>query len=354
MKQRALPLLLGLVLAAAFAEAVLRLLPVSTGYDVGAVDADNPIVRGSRFFHYTYSSGWNFHLENSGTLNNYGFRAPYDYRPDPRALLVIGNSYVQADAITPRDTMTGRLGVLLNRPAYALGADGSALADYLAAARWASDRFGARLLLVLLTTGDLNHSCMARAGKHYLRLDNGAMSLQLVGRAAPSLPKRLLNGSKLFRYVFDNLRVTANWPKGWRRSDDGPPQPDAVAASDGCTDAAFEHAATEFLMASFHEFETAKQARVMFVLAPGYRLEQHIAAGANRDIDAFALRAEQEGFAVVHLDSAFAAALRAGVRLDFLPIDGHWTAAANTLAAQVAADAISNDWSDQKRAVPAR
>jgi hypothetical protein len=54
-------------------------------------------------------------------------------------------------------------------------------------------------------------------------------------------------------------------------------------------------------------------------------------------------RAAHAGFAVVHLDAAFSAALRSGTRLDFLPIDGHWNVAANALAAQAAADAISHD-----------
>jgi hypothetical protein len=47
--------------------------------------------------------------------------------------------------------------------------------------------------------------------------------------------------------------------------------------------------------------------------------------------------------AVVHMDAAFSAVLRSGIRLDFLPTDGHWTVAANALAAQAAADAIAHD-----------
>jgi hypothetical protein len=43
------------------------------------------------------------------------------------------------------------------------------------------------------------------------------------------------------------------------------------------------------------------------------------------------------------MDAAFSAALRSGIRLDFLPIDGHWTIAANALAAQAAADAVTLD-----------
>jgi hypothetical protein len=85
-----------------------------------------------------------------------------------------------------------------------------------------------------------------------------------------------------------------------------------------------------------------RHARVIFLLAPAYRREQGVVAGGIRDVDSFADRAASEGFAVVHMDAAFSAALRSGIRLNFLPTDGHWTVAANALAAQAAADAIAH------------
>ena len=89
-------LILGFLLAACGAELVLDAFPVSTGYRLGAVNESHPIPLGEPHFRYTYSRDWNFHLHNSGTLNNYGLRASYDYRPDPRAVVVVGNSFVQA------------------------------------------------------------------------------------------------------------------------------------------------------------------------------------------------------------------------------------------------------------------
>jgi hypothetical protein len=337
------PFLLGFLLVVLLAELILRALPVSTGYNLGAVDAHQPILRGQPYSAYTYSRAWNFQLENSGVLNNFGFRSSYDYVPDPRAVVVIGNSFIQADAILPRDTMTERLRDMLGVPIYSVGVDGFSLADYLVAANWSNATFDAHTLLVLLTTGDLKHSCLPRLGEHYLRFADGAISLALVERRSPSRLKQLLNDSRLFRYVFDNLRVSANWAKGWRRNPDAGPSPDIAAGGTGRSDEEFEHAATQFLLKSFHELELTRQARVIFMLAPGYRSEQGVVAGGIRDVDSFADRAAHDGFTVVHLDAAFSAALRSGTRLDFLPIDGHWNVAANALAAQVAADAISHD-----------
>lgn len=344
MFKRVPPLLLGFLMTALLLELLLHALPVSTGYDFGLVDADHPIVHGTARFRYTYSKDWNFHLANSGVLNNYGFRSAYDYVPDDRAVAVIGNSFIQADALTPSDTVTQRLGSLLRRPTYALGIDGASLADYLATAQWAATTFKARTLILLLTTGDLSHSCLPRLGGHYLDAANGSMTLALIDRPAQSRFKALVNESKLFRYVYDNLRAAANWSRGWQGAqdnDDRPANPAGLAALLGCTNSRFADTATQFLLHSFHQLEIDHAVHIIFALAPGYRREQLVAAGALRDVDLFARRAAAEGFSVVPLDGAFSAALRAQYRLDFLPIDGHWNAVAHALAAQTIATAMS-------------
>ena len=359
MRNALLLLAAGLLLSMLGAELALRAMPVSTGYDFGPVNAREPILRGSPRFRYTSSRGWNFRLENSGTLNNYGFRSSYDYLPDPRALVVIGNSFVQADALEPRETLAEQLGGLLRVPTYGVGADGFSLADYLAAARWSKAEFSPQAVLILLTTGDLDHSCTRRLGEHYLKFSQGAISLELVERATPSLGKRLLNSSSLFRYVFDNLRAATNWAKGWRRNDDSAraatatataratptaattAAPEIAAEGIGCADLAFRDAAARYVLDSLGELRASGGVRAIFLLAPGYRREQGFSAGATRDVDWFAGRAASEGYEVVRLEPAFAAALQGGARLDFMPIDGHWNAAANRLAAGVAARALA-------------
>jgi hypothetical protein len=328
------------VAAAAAAQIVLYALPYSTGYEVTQVDAEHPIGHGTPYFYYTYSRDWSFHLANSGRLNNEGFRASYDYRPDPHALAVVGNSFVQADAVPPAHAMTERIGALLGRPALAIGGDGASLADYFVASRWAVERFEASTVLVLLTTEDLIHSCTPRSGQYYLTSRNGQLTFQQVPRPPASRLKQLLNRSSLFRYLFDNLHAPTNWVRGWRRNAPDPdpesaPAPTVAAARHGCGSQEFENAATDFLLASFRALQT--RARVVFILAPDY-YQRHTVFGAYRDVDAFAARAAQEGFGVVKLREAFEAAERAGVKVSLLPIDRHWGAAANEVAAEVVAD----------------
>jgi hypothetical protein len=360
-----LHLVSGLLLAAMITELALHALPVSTGYHFGRVDSDHPIAHGTPRSRYTYSRDWSFHLENSGRLNNFGFRAASDYSPDPRTLSIVGNSYVQADAIEPRAALPALLSARSGVPVDAIGVDGFTLADYLEAARWANVTFGSRILLVLLTTGDLEHSCSVREGEHYLRFDDGAVTMNLAPRPSPSRLKQALNDSMLFRYLYDNLHVDANWSRGWRRGDQGPAIASGAAGAGAagtraaganvpeagrtparslvsrCMDASFESAAAEFLLAGFRDLQIRRAARVVFVLAPGYRREQGYAPGQSRDVDRFAQLAAHQGFGIVSLDAAFGAALASGQRLDFLPIDGHWNYAAQAIAARVIADSLS-------------
>jgi hypothetical protein len=327
-------LLCGFAAAALVTEVVLHMLPYSTGYGVTQVDAEHPIGHGTPNFRYTYSRDWSFHFANSGTLNNEGFRASRDYRPDPRGLAVVGNSFVQADAVLPASTMTERIGTLLHRNAYAIGGDGFSIVDYTVAARWAAERFDVHTLLILLTTEDLTHSCVPRSGQYYLRMQDGRIALALVPRSAPSRLKRFLNQSSTFRYLFDNLHVPDNWTRGWRRKDPSPQvtAQDVVPAR-GCATPEFQSAAIEYLLGSFRELQQRDAARVILVLAPDYH-QRHAVFGVYRDVDAFADRAQQEGFEVIRLKGAFEAAESAGTRIDLTPIDRHWSSAGNEVAAR--------------------
>ncbi len=355
-------LLSGFFLAAALAEIVLHALPYSTGYGPQGIDEQHPVVLGTAHRPYTYSRDWSFHFANSGVLNNRGFRATYDYVPDTNAIAVIGNSFVQADQLTPDLRMTERLGSLLRRNAYALGIDGFSLADYLAATKWTVAQLQTRTVLVLLTTEDLVRSCQRNTGQHYLRFADGQVSMGMIERPDPSWAKDLLNHSSLFRYLFDNLHAPANWVRGWRREDHGPPvtplapkagsqapseegqASPATGHATGCASAPFLKAATRYLLSAFREIESTTGAEVIFVLAPDY-WQRHTAhkglLGTYRDVDAFADQAAQSGFKVVSLVEPFEAAGSDGTPLSLMPIDRHWNAAANELAARTVADFIS-------------
>jgi hypothetical protein len=339
-------LVCGFVAAAIAAEVVLHALPHSTGYSVMQVDSEHPIRHGTPYFHYTYSRDWSFHLANSGTLNNEGFRASHDYRPDTRGVAVVGNSFVQSDAVAPTHNMTERVGELLGRSAIAIGGDGFSMADYSIAARWTIEKFGVHTVLVLLTTEDLSRSCTPKSGQYYLGMRDGQLAFEQVPRAPPSRLKNLLNRSSLFRYLFDNLHFPDNWVRGWRRNDPDPQPAAEGPPARGCDSREFETAATEFLLTSFRELQTRNAARIVFILAPDYH-QQHAVFGIYRDVDAFADRAQLEGFEVIRLKEAFETAERAGTKIDLAPMDRHWSAAGNEVAARAVAGKLTALVGDQ-------
>ena len=127
--------LVGLACALLATELGLRVLPVATGYRPLPLNAANPVMRGTPFASYTYSVDWNFRLARSGTLNNAGFIAAWPYVNAGHNVLLVGNSYVAADAIDPERNLAGVLSKRLDpHRVLALGVSGAALADYLALA----------------------------------------------------------------------------------------------------------------------------------------------------------------------------------------------------------------------------
>jgi hypothetical protein len=332
--------LCGFVTATVVAELLLHAFPFSTGYGNSQVDSLHPVSRGTPYLNYTYSRDWTFHLANSGKLNNEGFRASYDYNRDPQAVAVVGNSFVQGDALPPAAALTERIGTLTGHRGFGVASDGFSLADYLAASQWATEYFGIHTVVILLTTEDLSRSCAAGAAKHYLKMRAGVISYELVPRAATEHWKTVLNQSGLFRYLFDNLHAPANWARGWRRMDNDPEPADGAqepAAARGCATPQFQSAAIRFLLSAFRNVQATSAARLIFLIAPDY-YQRHTVRGASRDIDAFADQAETEGFEVLRLSPAFQAAERTGIKLSLKPIDLHWSAAAHELAAQSVAD----------------
>jgi hypothetical protein len=360
MLQRIISLVAGFLLAAVLMEALLHAFPYSTGYGIQGVNAAQPIPVGLPHDPYTYSRDWSFHFANSGSLNNIGLRSASHYVPNPEALVVIGNSFVQADAVPVNLRMTERLGALLNRPAYAIGVDGFGLPDYLAASSWAVSQFHSRTVLILLTTEDLVRSCRQISGQHGLRYEgDGTLAMTLYERPPPDSLKRALNESSLFRYLFDNLHVPANWAKGWRREDHGPSTPVSASkaapateprpATNGdtqeppgpkqadCNSKEFQAIATRYLLDGFRQLQQTNNMQIVFILSADY-FQRRTVRGAFRDVDAFANEAAKEGFAVVSLVEPFATAGRDGQPLDLMPIDRHWNAAANEVAARAIAD----------------
>src|SRR5665213_2137611 len=123
----------GCLLSLLALEGVLRLLPVQDGLFGADADPDWPAHHMVISTHYTYSAAWNFENVRHGSTNSMGFVAPFDYRPGPHGIAVIGDSFIEAVMNSYQDTLQGRLSQLLpNGPAiWNFGEAGAALPDYI-------------------------------------------------------------------------------------------------------------------------------------------------------------------------------------------------------------------------------
>ena len=144
-------MMLGVVLALALLEIVLRFLPVPMGlyrtqrYDEWPLRSYEPKLP------YTYSKSWALRNAHRGMTNNYGHIAPFDFHKDSAPVIVLGDSFVEGLMNAYPETLQGRLGALLGDPqsVYGLGVSGLSISDYLALSRLARDEFKPAAAVVL-------------------------------------------------------------------------------------------------------------------------------------------------------------------------------------------------------------
>lgn len=321
MLRKAFLVLTGVLLAAFLLELSLRFLPVATGVRLMPVDSRNPILHGTPGFQYTYSIGWNFRMAQRGVLNNWGFRAGYDYVPETGSIAVIGDSFIDGGAISPEHTIFARINAR-GTTAYGIASGGFSLADYLAAVDWVAGTLGSHTFAILLTEGDITGSTNRTPGTHFVS-DNG---LRLTDRPPLSSVELVLNESRLFRYFFDNLKFFYRFSLGTAGRQKAM---HAAGESGGCAEAPAR--VMDFLLSEFRRRE-AEGRRILFLVDPRSRSG---GLKCERDVDTFAAAAVGAGLGVVSLEEAFAEAKRRGRRLDFKPVDMHWNEEAHRIAAEV-------------------
>lgn len=189
-------------------EVALRLLPVSTrtsmGYHV------HPDVLGYPPGHeWRVSTGWD--LRNSQTLrsNNMGFAAQRDFVPDPAAVALIGDSYVEASMLAAHDRPAAQLEAALGlrRPVYAMGGPGSSLLDYAVRMQWAHEKFRTRDMVIFMEQGDLRQALCGSGNVHSACLDPGSLQPRTERRAQGGAINRVLGHSALAQYLASQLKL---------------------------------------------------------------------------------------------------------------------------------------------------
>lgn len=333
-------LLAGAVLVLGTTEIVLRVLPVPTATQLGYY-VDPEILNYPPGHRWQVATGWD--LRNSQTLraNNLGFAAGRDFVPDPDAVALIGDSYVEASMLSESDRPGAQLERELGRPVYAMGGPGSSLLDYAERIRFAHHRLGSRDFVVLMEAGDIRQSLCGSGNVHSPCLDRKSLAPRSDRRPEPSALARVARQSALAQYFVGQLRLNAPalLALAFRRSTPesaarphavpDPPAVDAPPFVDAVADAFFKRAAQHVGGRLVIVIDGARD--------PKRPLSPLLAAERAR----FMEKARAAGASIVDAEPLYAAHYERSLRsLNVGPYDGHLNPIGVSLVAAAAAKSL--------------
>ena len=348
----ALSVLIGVAIALALAEIACRILPVNDGLMAMPVNASEPI------FHYTpnrqatWSRDWNFSIVNRIRVNDAGYVNDQNYdATDSRPLVaVVGDSYVEAAMVPPRDTLHSRLAAAF-APAirvYSFAASGAPLSQYLVWAREARERWKAEALVIVVVGNDFDESLATyKQGPgfhHYVEGPDGTLRLQRFDYAYGNA-RVLARSSAFVRYLVFNLEVQAKLRALASQLRALIPSARAemfVGNTAAAVDSERLYWSKAAVLAFFRDlaaFAGWPPGSVLFI-ADGLRYptdDPAVAASFFVQMrEFFIAEAGRAGYEAIDMDPLFFAHFRAtGQRFDY-PTDGHWNGLAHQLAAEAA------------------
>ena len=167
--------LFGALLALLAVEALLRLLPVSTstktGYYIHPLILTYP-----PYQEFVVSTGWSLRNAQRHRANNYGLLTHRDFAPNPQAIALIGDSFVEANMLAEPDRLGGQLEFLIApQPVFVLGGPGTSLLDYAERARFARERFDVRDFVFVIERGDVRQTLCGSGNIHGPCLDRNTL-----------------------------------------------------------------------------------------------------------------------------------------------------------------------------------
>jgi hypothetical protein len=187
-----------------------RLLPVSSA-TLSGYHFDKDILTYPAHHEWRVSTGWDLKNPQHVRSNNLGFVAERDFDRDPRAFVLIGDSYVEASMLAPSDRPGAQLQAALGerRAIYAMGTPGTALLDYAQRIRFASEALGVRDFAVWIEAGDARQSLCGSGNVVSRCLDRETLMPRVQRRPEASRWHRLARHSAIAQYVFAQLKVDA-------------------------------------------------------------------------------------------------------------------------------------------------
>jgi hypothetical protein len=325
--------LLGLAIALFGLEVGLRFFPVNSGVRMDNTTAAQPYARFLPQQSFLYSYGWAMINQRHGVTNRQGFNNSKDFS-EVANVLVIGDSFIEAQMLDYADTIQGILDVKLGK-VYAAAASGNGLADELQLARHFLPTTQAKILVFFIEPSDVSQILLPGARGHsFFAVSENKVTIQHVPYSESRFKRTLLN-SALLRYFYYNLKFF-----DWASSKLKKPAP----APKGNEAAILKHhtqrsTALNYFMSELSRLQQQYDANFVF-LVDGNRKEIYTPgtvasdwSDGDRKLLLNAIR--ENGFKVVDMHPVFEDHWnRHKERMDFLPADGHWNKVAHELAAQ--------------------
>ena len=199
---------LGLLAFVIACELLFRLLPVSTATKTN-YDIDPALLTYPPHHNWRMATGWDLRNAQRLRSNNVGFAAEIDFVPDPEALALVGDSYVEASMLPAADRPAAQLQGFLGgtRKVYAMGAPGSSLLDYAERIRFARERFGVRNFVILMEAGDVRQALCGSGNIHSACLERQTFAPRVERLPEANALKRVLRESALAQYLKGQLKL---------------------------------------------------------------------------------------------------------------------------------------------------
>jgi hypothetical protein len=346
MRRFAARLLFGVMATLVAAEGLFRLLPVSTATFTG-YHHDPDLLTYPAHHHWRVATGWDLRNAQMLSSNNQGFVAEHDFVVDPKAVALIGDSYVEASMLDAADRPDAQLERQLGgRTVYAMGGPGSSLLDYAQRIRWASQRFKVRDMVLLLERYDARQALCGSGNVHSRCLDRGTLAPRIVRQEPAGFLKRILRHSALAQYLAGQIKFRPEVL--WRamfshRSSETSAPASSVSTPPDLGKIALVRRQVDAVTSTF--FETVREHPVgrLVVLVDGRR--QGSASGSELiDLERTHLmtRLREGGAVVIDLEPVYARHAENSRRsLDVGPYDGHLNSLGIELAMREAARVLT-------------
>jgi hypothetical protein len=329
MKRQLLLFVMGTVAVLAFMEALFRILPGPTATRSGYYI--HPLILTYPASHcFTVATGWDLKNSQYNCANNLGFLADRDFVYDPRAIALIGDSFVEANMLPSHKRLATQLEAkLVDTPVYSFGGPGSSLLDYAERAKFSAEKFGTRSFVFILSRADVREAVCGSGNIHGPCIDAQTLLPRIEIQSPPSLFKRFLRESSLAQYIFSQLRfdiskIVGNFFPKESKEKTGSNQALPLLASQ------------QVVFNFFKQLSTITNAQFIFLIdADRAHLSDQLATESN-ELKFFKSAAHAIHATVLDPTSLFREYVEtSGQILEIGPYDGHWNGDAIQLVAEL-------------------